>query len=94
MPQFAKAVDLLIVARAKSWYRAWENPVWLDRKSLRRWPARAPRRFFSIRPKAFMETSACWAARDVLIAISNSGETQEMLQLLPYVERMGIPVSR
>src|SRR5689334_25353362 len=30
--------------------------------------------------------------RDVLIAISNSGETQEILQLLPYVERMGIPV--
>ena len=29
---------------------------------------------------------------DVLIAISNSGETQEILQLLPYVERMGIPV--
>jgi arabinose-5-phosphate isomerase len=29
---------------------------------------------------------------DVLIAISNSGETQEILQLLPYVERLGIPV--
>ncbi len=32
------------------------------------------------------------ARRDVLIAMSNSGETQELLQLLPYVERMGIPV--
>lgn len=32
------------------------------------------------------------ARRDALIAISNSGETQELLQLLPYVERMGIPV--
>ena len=30
--------------------------------------------------------------RDVVIAISNSGETQEILQLLPSVERMGIPV--
>lgn len=29
--------------------------------------------------------------RDTLIAISNSGETKEILQLLPYVERMGIP---
>ena len=29
---------------------------------------------------------------DVVIAISNSGETQEILQLLPYVERMGIAV--
>ena len=29
---------------------------------------------------------------DVVITISNSGETQEILQLLPYVERMGIPV--
>lgn len=29
---------------------------------------------------------------DVLIAISNSGETQEILQLLPYFERMGIAV--
>ena len=32
------------------------------------------------------------ARRDVLIAISNSGETRELLQLLPYVERMGIPI--
>ena len=32
------------------------------------------------------------ARGDVLIAISNSGETQEILQLLPFMERMGIPV--
>lgn len=32
------------------------------------------------------------ARRDAMIAISNSGETTELLQLLPYVERMGIPV--
>ncbi len=32
------------------------------------------------------------ARKDVLMAISNSGETQEVLQLLPYVKRMGIPV--
>ncbi len=32
------------------------------------------------------------ARRDVLIAISNSGETQEILQLLPFMERRGIPV--
>jgi arabinose-5-phosphate isomerase len=31
------------------------------------------------------------ARRDALIAISNSGETKEILQLLPYVERMGVP---
>lgn len=32
------------------------------------------------------------ARKDALIAISNSGETAELLQILPYVERMGIPV--
>ena len=32
------------------------------------------------------------ARRDALVAISNSGETQELLQLLPYVKRLGIPV--
>jgi len=32
------------------------------------------------------------ARHDVLIAISNSGETQEILQLLPFMERMGIAV--
>ena len=32
------------------------------------------------------------ARGDVLIAISNSGETQEILQLLPFMERMAIPV--
>ncbi|MBA3753191.1 MAG: KpsF/GutQ family sugar-phosphate isomerase [Nitrospira sp.] len=32
------------------------------------------------------------ARRDVLIAISNSGETQEVLQLLPFVKRLNVPV--
>jgi len=32
------------------------------------------------------------ARGDLLIAISNSGETQEILQLLPFMERMGVPV--
>ena len=32
------------------------------------------------------------ARGDVLITISNSGETQEILQLLPFMERMAIPV--
>ena len=32
------------------------------------------------------------ARGDVLITISNSGETQEILQLLPFMERRGIPV--
>ncbi len=32
------------------------------------------------------------ARGDVLIAISNSGETHEILQLLPFMERMGVPV--
>ncbi len=39
-----------------------------------------------------MATSACWRVAMCLIAISNSGETQEILQLLPFMERMGIPV--
>ncbi|HEX2055370.1 MAG TPA: KpsF/GutQ family sugar-phosphate isomerase [Nitrospiraceae bacterium] len=32
------------------------------------------------------------ARRDAMIAISNSGETQEVLQLLPFVKRLNIPV--
>ena len=32
------------------------------------------------------------ARHDLFIAISNSGETQEILQILPFMERMGIPV--
>ena len=32
------------------------------------------------------------AKQDVLIAISNSGETQEVLQLLPFVKRLNVPV--
>jgi len=30
--------------------------------------------------------------QDVVVAISNSGEAQELIQLLPYLERMGIPI--
>ena len=32
------------------------------------------------------------ARRDAMMAISNSGETQEVLQLLPFVKRINIPV--
>lgn len=32
------------------------------------------------------------ARKDTLIAISNSGETEEVLKLLPFVKRLGIPV--
>lgn len=32
------------------------------------------------------------ARRDVLIALSNSGETEEVLKLLPFVKRLNIPV--
>lgn len=32
------------------------------------------------------------ARRDVLIAISNSGETDEILKLVPYVKRLNVPV--
>lgn len=32
------------------------------------------------------------ARRDVLIAISNSGETEEVLKLLPFVKRLSVPV--
>lgn len=32
------------------------------------------------------------ARTDVMIAISNSGETQEILQLLPFVKRLNVPV--
>jgi len=32
------------------------------------------------------------ARRDALVAISNSGETEELLKLLPFVKRLNIPV--
>ncbi|MFM8551161.1 MAG: SIS domain-containing protein [Nitrospiraceae bacterium] len=32
------------------------------------------------------------ARHDALVAISNSGETEELLKLLPFVKRLGIPV--
>ncbi|MGQ0810555.1 MAG: KpsF/GutQ family sugar-phosphate isomerase [Nitrospiraceae bacterium] len=32
------------------------------------------------------------ARQDALLAISNSGETQELLQLLPFVKRLNIPI--
>jgi arabinose-5-phosphate isomerase len=32
------------------------------------------------------------ARRDIFIALSNSGETEELLKLLPYVKRLNVPV--
>ena len=90
--QFAKAVDLLYAARARSSSPAWENPVWSDRRSRRQWPVPGTPAFFLHPAEGIHGDLGMLGRADVLIAISNSGETQEILQLLPYVERMGIPV--
>ena len=38
-----------------------------------------------------MVISVCLASGDLVLAVSNSGETEEIVRLIPTVKRLGIP---
>jgi arabinose-5-phosphate isomerase len=90
--KFAKAVDLLAQCKGKVVVSGMGKSGLIGQKIAATLASTGTSSFFLHPAEGVHGDLGMLARRDALIAISNSGETQELLQLLPYVERMGIPI--
>lgn len=89
---FAKAVDLLFTCKGKVVVSGMGKSGLIGQKIAATLASTGTPAFFLHPAEGIHGDLGMLGRHDVLIAISNSGETQEILQLLPYVERMGIGV--
>ena len=90
--KFAKAVDLLAQCTGKVVVSGMGKSGLIGQKIAATLASTGTSSFFLHPAEGVHGDLGMLARRDALIAISNSGETQELLQLLPYVRRMGIPI--
>lgn len=90
--QFGKAVDLLFQCKGKVVVSGMGKSGLVGQKIAATMASTGTPAFFLHPAEGIHGDLGMLGRSDVLIAISNSGETQEILQLLPYVERMGIAV--
>jgi len=89
---FSEAVDLLYQCKGKAVVSGMGKSGLIGQKIAATMASTGTPSFFLHPAEGLHGDLGMLARRDVLIAISNSGETQEILQLLPFMERMGIPV--
>jgi arabinose-5-phosphate isomerase len=89
---FSDAVDLLYVCKGKVVISGMGKSGLIGQKIAATMASTGTPSFFLHPAEGLHGDLGMLARKDVLIAISNSGETQEILQLLPFMERMGIPV--
>lgn len=89
---FSEAVDLLYECKGKVVVSGMGKSGLIGQKIAATMASTGTPSFFLHPAEGLHGDLGMVARRDLLIAISNSGETQEILQLLPFMERMGIPV--
>ncbi len=90
--RFAKAVELLFSCKGKTVVSGMGKSGLVGQKIAATMASTGTPAFFLHPAEGIHGDLGMLGRQDVLIAISNSGETQEILQLLPAVERMGVPV--
>jgi arabinose-5-phosphate isomerase len=90
--KFVKAVDVLVQCKGKVVVSGMGKSGLIGQKIAATLASTGTSAFFLHPAEGVHGDLGMLARRDALIAISNSGETQELLQLLPYVKRVGIPV--
>jgi len=89
---FSQAVDLLYHCKGKVVVSGMGKSGLIGQKIAATMASTGTPSFFLHPAEGLHGDLGMLARRDVLIAISNSGETQEILQLLPFMDRMAIPV--
>ena len=90
--KFAKAVQLLVQCKGKVVVSGMGKSGLIGQKIAATLASTGTSSFFLHPAEGVHGDLGMMARRDALVAISNSGETQELLQLLPFVKRLGIPV--
>jgi arabinose-5-phosphate isomerase len=91
-PTFLRALDMILGLRGRVVTAGMGKAGSSPRRSRRRSPRPARRRSSCTRPKPSTATSAASTPGDLLLAFSKSGETQELLVMLPHVKAVGVPV--
>lgn len=90
--KFAKAVDVLVQCKGKVIVSGMGKSGHIGQKIAATFASTGTSSFFLHPAEGVHGDLGMLGRRDALVAISNSGETQELLQLLPHVKRMGVPV--
>ena len=90
--RFGKAVDLLMAARGKVVVSGMGKSGLIARKIAATLASTGTPAFF-LHPAEGIHGDIGMVRRgDVVIALSNSGETEEIVRLMPVFQRMGLPV--
>jgi arabinose-5-phosphate isomerase len=90
--RFARAVDLLRVARGKVVVTGMGKSGLIARKIAATMASTGTPAFFLHAADGIHGDLGMVRRGDVVIALSNSGETEEIVRLLPVFQRMGLPV--
>ncbi len=90
--QFARAVTFLYECRGKVIISGMGKSGLIGQKIAATLASTGTPSFFLHPAEGVHGDLGMLAKQDALIAISNSGETQEVLQLLPFVKRLNVPV--
>lgn len=91
-PEFGRAVELLLACRGKVVVSGVGKSGLVCRKMAATFASTGTPAFFLHAGEASHGDLGMLVRGDVLIAVSNSGETDEVLRLLPVVRRFAIPL--
>ena len=89
---FDKAIDLLFEAKGKVIITGMGKSGLIGKKIAATLTSTGTPSYFLHPAESTHGDSGIITKDDVVIAISNSGETQELLNLLPLIKRFGVPV--
>lgn len=89
---FTKAVDLLFVCSGKVVVSGMGKSGLIGQKIAATLASTGTPAFFLHPAEGIHGDLGMLARHDTVIALSNSGETEEVLKLLPFVKRLNIPV--
>jgi arabinose-5-phosphate isomerase len=90
--RFTKAVDLLFVCSGKVVVSGMGKSGLIGQKIAATLASTGTPAFFLHPAEGIHGDLGMLARHDTVIALSNSGETEEVLKLLPFVKRLNIPV--
>lgn len=90
--QFVRAIDLLYTCRGKVVVAGMGKSGLIGQKIAATLASTGTPAFFLHPAEGIHGDLGMLARGDLLIGISNSGETDEMLRLLPFVKRLDVPV--
>ena len=90
--QFAKAVHLLLKCRGRVVVTGMGKPGLIGRKISATFASTGTPSLFMHPAEAIHGDFGMVVRSDVVLAISNSGQTEEILRLIPMIKRIGAPV--